>query len=227
LKHRLRMNVKLLKYFGGVFIIALSGCISLSTEPVYTQFPEPDRIGIYHKVNPGETIWRIAKTYNVGIEDIIASNNIPDIAKVERNQLIFIPGAHEKRNIIIDTKTNEKDFIWPVKGKIINYFGNKRKGKVSKGIDIKTKDGVLVKAARTGRVVFADYLSGYGNMIILDHQDGFFSVYAQNAKLLVKLGELIFKNTPIAHVGSKNNLAYLHFEIRKKSTETNPLYYLP
>jgi murein DD-endopeptidase MepM/ murein hydrolase activator NlpD len=221
------MSQKLSKYLLVVILLGVSGCVSIPTQTVQTHYPEPERRGIYHKVNPGETIWRIAKSYNVSIEDVIESNNIPDVAKVEKNQLIFIPGASERIDIIIDTKASEKEFIWPVKGKIIKYFGDKRSGVVSKGIDIKTQEGASVKAARTGKVVFADYLSGYGNMLILDHQDGFFSIYAQNAKLLVKVGQLIYKNTPIAHVGAKNHLAYLHFEIRKNTVEANPLYYLP
>ena len=85
----------------------------------------------------------------------------------------------------------------------------------------------MVKAARTGRVVFADYLSGYGYTVILDHLDGLYSVYARNSKLLVKLGELVLRNRNIAQIGRSGNLAYLHFQIRKKSIEDNPLYYLP
>jgi murein DD-endopeptidase MepM/ murein hydrolase activator NlpD len=61
----------------------------------------------------------------------------------------------------------------------------------------------------------------------LDHSDGFHSVYANNSKLLVALGELVLKNGTLAHVGHSRNLAYLHFQIRKKSVEDNPLYYLP
>ena len=92
---------------------------------------------------------------------------------------------------------------------------------------ILVKEGDMVKAARTGRVVFADYLSGYGYTVILDHSDGLYSVYAKNSKLLVKLGESVLRSKDIARVGRSGSLAYLHFQIRKKSIEDNPLYYLP
>jgi len=124
-------------------------------------------------------------------------------------------------------KYSKNDFIWPIKGKVIRYFHERYGNVVNKGIGIKARVGDEVKAARTGRVVFADYLSGYGYTVILDHSDGFHSVYANNSKLFVKLGELVLKNTALARVGYNRNLAYVHFQIRKKSIEDNPLYYLP
>ena len=112
--------------------------------------------------------------------------------------------------------------MWPVKGKVIRYFTN------NNGIDIQTQPGEHVKATREGRVVFADYLNGYGQTIILDHSDGFHSVYAKNAELLVKLGDRVKKNAEISQVGiSTNSSSYLHFEIRKNLNADNPLYYLP
>jgi len=84
-----------------------------------------------------------------------------------------------------------------------------------------------VSAAREGRVVFADYLNGYGNTVILDHSDDFFSVYAQNSVLLVKLDDVVSKGTPLAQAGKNAGSAFLHFEVRKNSVATNPLYYLP
>ena len=223
-----RMRAVVAGFFviGAVFI---GGCVSLETqkETPIDHLPEPDRKGVYHKVGSGESLWRIAKTYDVSIDDIIRVNNIPKAAMIEKDQLVFIPGADFVRKIEIKTDDRQNEFIWPVRGKIIKYFRESSGNQASKGIDIKTQEGEQVKAARTGRVVFADYLSGYGYTVILDHEDGFHSVYARNAKLLVRLDDYAFKNTPIAHVGRSNNLAYLHFEIRKNAIEDNPLYYLP
>lgn len=212
-----------------LFIFLFSGCATLEPdlEYVLTEFPEPERSGIYHKVKPHETLWRIAKTYNVSIDDIIKTNNIPNAAQVEKEQLVFIPGAYTVKEIIIDTDENKNDFIWPVKGKVIHYFKQRYGQQINKGIDIQTTEGQTVVASRTGRVVLADYLMGYGYTIILDHSDGFLSVYAQNAKILVKLGDLVFKHNEISHVAKNGQLAYLHFEIRKNTIEDNPLYYLP
>ena len=209
----------------------LSGCASLKTEPDFISplvvAPRVEN-GVYHKVLPQQTLWRISKAYSVPLDEIIRANNIPNAAKVERNQLIFIPGAEKVKEIIIESSEEQKEFIWPVEGKIIKYFKDRRGAKISKGIDIQVQSGDKVKAARTGRIVFADYLGGYNETVIIDHEDGYYSVYAQGSKILVKLGDYIFKNTPIAIIEKNGNkLAYLHFEIRKQSMEDNPLYYLP
>lgn len=206
------------------------GCVTprnqenLSIEPSVQQ-PKP--IGVYHKVSNGETLWRIAKIYNVSLNKLIELNNIPDVAQIEKNQLIFIPDATEVKEIAFESGSEDKEFVWPIKGKVVSYFHGRKGNSINKGIDIHAKEGEIVRAARTGKVVFADYLSGYGNTIILDHNDGFYSVYSQNSKLLVKLGELVFKNKEISQLGITNDLAFLHFEIRKDSIEDNPLYYLP
>ena len=207
----------------------MTGCVSLQTqeEIVVQERAKPIRQGIYHKVKKGETLWRIAQTYGVSVSDIARSNNIPKAAKIERGQLVFIGGATKVLDIASGVDHSNNEFIWPIKGKVIQYFHERYGNAVNKGIGIKARVGDEVKASRTGRVVFADYLSGYGYTVILDHSDGFHSVYANNSKLSVKLGELVLKNSVLARVGYSRNLAYLHFQIRKKSIENNPLYYLP
>jgi len=212
-----------------LLLVFLSGCVSMETqrETVIDHLPEPDRKGVYHKVNKGETLWRIAKSYEVAIDDIIKTNHIPKAAQIEKGQLVFIPGRDTVREIAVETDEGQKDFTWPVRGKIIKYFREPDGQQASKGIDIKTQAGEMVKAARAGHVVFADYLSGYGYTVILDHADGFHSVYARNSKMLVKLNDYVLKNMAIAQVGRSSDLAYLHFEIRKNAVEDNPLYYLP
>ncbi|MCK5179716.1 MAG: peptidoglycan DD-metalloendopeptidase family protein [Candidatus Omnitrophica bacterium] len=210
-------------------LVLTSGCVSLETQEEISvrEFIRPERKGVYHKVKKGETLWRIAKTYNVPIKDVIRTNNIPETAKIEKNQLLFIPGVDTVKEISLDVDKAQNEFIWPIKGKVIRYFHHRQGGRVNKGIDIRGQEGDVVKAARTGRVVFADYLSGYGYTVILDHLDGLYSVYAKNSKLSVKLGELVLRNGDIAQVGRSSNLACLHFQIRKESVEDNPLYYLP
>ncbi len=184
--------------------------------------------GIYHKVQDGETIWRIAKTYGVTIDDIVTSNHIPNAAYVKKNQLVFIPGADEVKEIDpVRDDPNKEEFSWPVKGKILNFFGEQRGPYSNRGIGIQAQEGQMVQASREGRVVFADYLTGYAYTIILDHLDGYLSVYSQNAKLLVGLGDLVFKGGRIAQVGRNGNPTFMHFEIRKNGRADNPLYYLP
>lgn len=212
-----------------LFLGLVSGCATVREKKDYlmTDLPEPERQGVYHKVKRGQTLWRIAGIYNVAIADIIRTNRIPNVAQIEENQLIFIPGADAGRDPAADPADGQSGFIWPVKGKVVKYFHERDNAYVNKGIEISAREGEFVKASRGGRVVFADYLGGYGHTVILDHADEIFSVYARNAKLLVKLNETVRQGDKIAQLGGAGAAAYVHFEIRKNSVEDNPLYYLP
>jgi len=191
--------------------------------------PGVKKEGVYHKVVRGQTLWQIAQAYGVNIKDIIDSNNIPNGSALEVGQLLFIPGAKTAQDISEHAVDNNKNaFIWPLKGKVIVYFDDPIGGSaLSHGIDIQAQSGDTVQAVREGDVVLADYLSGYGQTVMIDHKDGFVSVYAHNARLLVKLGDHVFKGDSIAEVGQIGNRVIEHFEIRHGSQATNPLYYLP
>ena len=204
----------------------LGGC---ATAPSLSHAPLPLTIkkGVYHKVSVGETLWRIAKTYGVTIAELIRTNNIPNGAHIEKGQLLFIPGADQVKTIVLDRDFKNNEFVWPIKGKVILYFGDRKGVMVNRGIHIRANEGDQVCASRTGKVIFADYLEGYGHTVILDHADGYYSIYAQNAKLTVKLDDDIIQGQPIAHLGGNGELAFLHFEIRKNAQADNPLYYLP
>lgn len=210
-------------------LMTVYSCAPLEVDTYYPKedYPEPEKTGVYHKVQKGQTLWRIAKTYDVAIDDIISVNNIPNVAKMEENQLVFIPGAYALKEIVLETQENDSDFDWPVKGKVVSYYRQQNNGKVNKGIDIEVNKGEVVRASRSGKVVFADYLSGYGNTIIIKHPGGYYTVYSRNAPMLVQLGEKVFKNMAIFRADKSSRLAYLHFEIRKNSLENNPLYFLP
>jgi murein DD-endopeptidase MepM/ murein hydrolase activator NlpD len=210
--------------FGLLFI--LTGCATTVHKPEQVVISGEETLpkqGVYHKVKKGQTLWRIAKAYGIPVNEIIKSNNIPNVAQVEENQLIFIPGATVVKDIKVEI-VDQNDFIWPIKGRIVQYFHDTQDGEPSKGINIEADEGKPVKASRGGEVVFADYLSGYGKTVIIDHHDGYATVYAHTSKLFVNVGDLVPQSKEIANVG---DLAYLHFEVRKNSVGDNPLYYLP
>lgn len=215
-------------FWGGIFssLLWIAGCGTVPPVPPASAVI-PQGKGVTHKVHAGETIWRIARTYNVAIDDIIKANDLPNAAHIKKDQLIFIPGADSVKPILLGPGPKDEEFRWPIKGKVISYFGERKGLKVNKGINIQAREGDCLCASRSGRVVFADYLNGYAYTLILDHLDGFYSVYAQNSKLMVKLNDVIAQGAPIALVGKDNDPAYLHFEIRKRSKADNPLYYLP
>lgn len=115
---------------------------------------------------------------------------------------------------------------WPASGKHLNRFGSKR-GDSSltwNGVEISANRGSEVKAIHHGRVVFADWLRGAGLLIILDHGDGYMSLYGHNESLLFETGDWVKAGDAIATVGNSGgrNTASLYFEIRKNGQPTNP-----
>jgi lipoprotein NlpD len=117
------------------------------------------------------------------------------------------------------------DWIWPVSGKVIDRFDEKR----NKGIAIAAREGDPVVASADGQVVYSGSgLRGYGNLVILKHNDDFISAYAHNRQILVKQGQAVKRGQRIAEVGmSDASQPKLHFEIRRQGKPVDPLAYLP
>jgi lipoprotein NlpD len=117
------------------------------------------------------------------------------------------------------------DWIWPVNGRVIEKFDEKR----NKGIGIAGREGDPVVASADGQVVYSGSgLRGYGNLVILKHNDDFISAYAHNRQILVKQGQMVKRGQRIAEVGrSDATQPKLHFEIRRQGKPVDPLAYLP
>lgn len=118
---------------------------------------------------------------------------------------------------------------WPVRGAIIREFGQETRSYntsvVSNGIDIAVKEGTNVLAIDDGEVIFSDRYGGQGKMIIIDHQNGFFSLYGYNCDLLVKKGDSVLRSQVIARSGMTGSaqVPSLHFELRQNGAAINPL----
>lgn len=127
----------------------------------------------------------------------------------------------------ITTPTGPITWRWPASGKVISGFSSK--GEVNKGIDLKGKRGDPVFAAASGRVVYAGSgLLGYGNLIIINHNQEYLSAYAHNSRLLVTESDNVNVGDKIAEIGNSGaEKTMLHFEIRKDGKPVNPLKYLP
>lgn len=120
-------------------------------------------------------------------------------------------------------------FIWPVKGNVTSWFGP-RKGRPHDGIDIAAPKGTRVLAAEKGKVIYSDNgISGYGNLIIIEHSGGFHTVYGHNSRNRVDVDERVNKAQVIAEVGNTGRATgyHLHFEIRKNERAVDPMHYLP
>jgi len=98
---------------------------------------------------------------------------------------------------------------------------------LNKGINIRPAASPEVVASRRGRVVFcADNFESYGSTIIIDHGDGFLTIYAGNLVMLIKAGDSVQRGMSIARIRTQDVNNYLHFEIRKGYVPQNPYFYL-
>jgi septal ring factor EnvC (AmiA/AmiB activator) len=115
---------------------------------------------------------------------------------------------------------------WPVAGKVVSHFGRPRSegGLRWQGAQIEAAEGTEVRAIHHGRVVFADWFRGQGLLIIIDHGDGYMSLYSHNKSLLRETGDWVTVGEPIATIGNSGGLSEygLYFEIRHRGKASNP-----
>lgn len=115
---------------------------------------------------------------------------------------------------------------WPADGRVQRVFGRTRSGGVTwKGVVIDATDGAPVRAIADGRVLFANWLRGYGLLIVLDHGDGYMSLYGHNQTILPAVGDIVRANETIALVGQSGGREEpaVYFEIRVKGDAVNPV----
>ncbi len=147
------------------------------------------------------------------------------------------PGSAEQKNTKIEPAVQPEqqkasqspsqtdiDWMWPATGKVLSSFS-----KNSKGVKISGQTGQPVLASAAGEVVYSGHgLRGYGNLIIIKHNNTYLSAYAHNSKILVKEGDSVTKGQKIAEMGnSDTDATQLHFEIRKHGKPVDPMEYLP
>ena len=172
------------------------------------------------------------------LKDSISSKSAQLKQKEEdRKQLEELLRTIEKAIIDLQVPANSAPFKsargnmpWPIKGKPSNQFDRPRnEGKMRwQGITIPAKEGASVQAIHHGRVVYAGWLRGSGLLLIIDHSDGYMSLYAHNESLLREVGEWVSAGTPVSTVGNTGgeDQAALYFEIRHKGKPINPAQWL-
>lgn len=194
-----------------------------------------------HTVQRGETVWGLARLYNVSMEEIIAANNITDPRTLETGRRLIIPGgsqaAGNSARIVASRAavrsrpaetTEDPGFIWPVSGQISSKYGP-RWGKFHYGLDIAASIGTPIVAAAAGKVVTAGWQPRYGYVISIDHLNGWVSVYAHCSKLFVGTGQSVQQGQKIAAVGQTGNTTgpHLHLETIYNGEHLDPLQKLP
>jgi lipoprotein NlpD len=244
-----RMNA-CLKMCGTILLaVGMAACGSFPLTPVSEQgrgLRQP--AAAYRVVQPGDTLYSIAWESGRDHQDVARWNRIPPpyvIRPGQRLQL-FPPSGTEPTSRPVPLPAPRSDirkkplpakpapvvaarrlsWMWPAQGELLERFSANGP---NKGIDIAGKTGQPILAAEAGQVVYqGGGLRGYGQLIIIKHDDDFLSAYAHCDKIYVKEGNVIKRGQKIADMGSSGtDRAKLHFEVRYRGAPVDPLDYLP
>jgi murein DD-endopeptidase MepM/ murein hydrolase activator NlpD len=199
--------------------------------------------GVVHIVQPGQTLWRIARAYDVPLDELAAANGIDDPTHVAVGTPIFIRGARATLDVAaypapipgsparhaVETEASG-GYLWPVAGgAFMRPFGEPRRHHLHAGIDIRGSLGQDILAARDGVVAFGGGTrTGYGKMVVLDHGNGIQTLYAHAVEVLVHEGDSVRRGQPIAHLGRTGNATteHCHFELRLDNKAVDPMPYV-
>lgn len=209
--------------------------------PTHLRHPllqEPSR-GIYHEVQKGETLWRIAHSYHVSVDEVASVNKLWDPSQISPGQLLFIPASstllppsstfEPAPSVTRKKPSGSLQLSWPVQGRVISGFGQQTPLGKNRGIDLAAAEGSPVVASAAGTVSFSgEKLKGFGKTVIIDHGGALQTIYAHNQDLLVKAGETVQSRQPIARLGKSGRVQRptLHFEVRRGNRPLDPMKYL-
>lgn len=122
-----------------------------------------------------------------------------------------------------------RGFMWPVDGRIVSDFGPKGDGRHNDGVNIAVPEGTPVRVADSGVVIYAgNEVPGYGNMVLVRHENGYVTAYAHNSRLNVRQGHVVERGEIIALSGRTGRVTepQVHFEVRRNARAINPAQYL-
>ncbi len=217
--------------------VALSGCAGNSSEGSYS--------GSVYTVKRGDTLSRISRMTGTSVRDLARMNGISPPYTIEVGQKLKVSGASSsstKKSTTSKTAkvvpssavpqsswppVGQRCWRWPASGKVVMKYSTSEGG--NKGIDIAGSRGQPVYAAGAGKVVYVgNQLRGYGNLVMIKHNEDYITAYAHNDKLLVNNGQSVKIGQQIATMGSSDaDSVRLHFQIRYRATAIDPLRYLP
>ena len=227
--------------------VAVSSPVSMGPS-----LPSPENAGKpgYYSVRPGDTLTKISLDHGQAWRDIARWNGLDNPNLIEVDQVLRVtppvqeasaarptppakppvssPGSTPPNNVASTPNVSADEnlvFAWPHPGQVLANFDEAK----NKGLDFGGKAGDPVLAAADGKVVYAGSgLRGYGNLVILKHNNTYLSAYAHNQTLLVKEDQAVQKGQRIAEMGSSDaDRVKLHFEIRKQGKPVDPAKLLP
>ena len=212
--------------------------------------------GVWHRVKSGDTVQGIADQHGADPREMAELNDLPEDGTIGDRGELFVPtadggppgtGASPPPAIVVaapkkpaaagaqprSAKKCGVDgrpcLVWPVAGELGARFGSGTDGHHD-GIDIIADRGTAISAAAAGKVIYVgDDIKGYGNMVIIRHEEGLITVYAHCEETLAAEGSEVKAGQAIAKVGSSGNATspQLHFEVRVGESPRDPLSYLP
>jgi len=193
----------------------------------------PNQKGVFHEVTEGQTLSSISKIYKVSKEKIMEINNISDSKPLVAGKEIFIPGA----KLLPSSKEyllGEIGFLRPVRsGWFSSGYGYRRdpfNGEIRfhTGVDLGAYEGTPILASKSGEVTFSGWISGYGNIVVVKHTNGYSTKYAHTARNLVSKGMFVRQGQVIALAGNtgRSEGPHLHFEICKNGIPVDPTSFI-
>ncbi|WP_229381959.1 peptidoglycan DD-metalloendopeptidase family protein [Spiribacter sp. 2438] len=197
-----------------------------------------------HVVQRGDTLYQIAWQHGLDFRDLARWNNIDSPFVIYPGQQLALSSAGGSGEAASAAPTAARSagttsaassdaasgpiaWRWPLEGDVVRSFNANADGK--RGISIQAEPGAEVVSAADGRVVYSgDGLRGYGNLVIVKHNDRFLTAYGYNRELLVGEGDRVSGGQAIARVGNTaGREGQLHFEVRQQGSAVNPASYLP
>lgn len=191
-----------------------------------------------YTVKPGDTLYSISWRYGLDYHDVASWNRLGADYRIHPGDklLLEVPASALRKRAVtpsthaatpVSPPSGPLQWTWPVDGQVVREFH--AGSRLAKGIDITAPRGTEIRAASSGKVVYAGSgIVGYGKLIIIKDSETFLSAYADNDELLVKEGDSVRIGDRIAVMGvGRDNRPVLHFEIRYDGSPVDPLGYLP
>jgi murein DD-endopeptidase MepM/ murein hydrolase activator NlpD len=192
-----------------------------------TEEPSITPEAITHTVQKGENLYRIALKYNVTVDNLRKWNKLHSV-NIKEGQILYVTDVpRTPQASILKPPTSKAVLPLPVI-RIISEFGM-RSNKMHKGLDLGANHGTPISAVLPGTVVFAGVQKGYGNVVIIEHENSVMTVYGHNESNLVTVGNKVAQGQVIAKVGNTGNTTvyHLHFEYRVNGVARDPRELLP
>ncbi|MEM6649279.1 MAG: M23 family metallopeptidase [Pseudomonadota bacterium] len=204
---------------------------------------EVKRLDSLYTVRPGDTLYSLSRQFQVDLVALASANGLQAPYSLSINQRLVIPGANVSiapaqtatpnasqlapmAEPILVSKAPGSRFAWPLQGSIVRQYGMSNDGVRNDGINIAAPVGAPIRASADGEVVYTgSELEGYGNLLLIRHEEGWVSAYAHTDDIIVNKGDRVRQGQVVAKVGKTGAVdqSQLHFELRHELKPRDPI----